>query len=240
MPTSHFVLEAGGPFLVGVTGGGLYNSGLDYNSSAVLKDALPDYIHRAGKPDIKILKAIENIPSEYAASRKLIHDLWSGNMSLYDSKTQSTAKVEVHLMVHMGMWVRQQSYCLESVARRDGYIHPDHRGNLPDLKDYDAGGFFDGCPAEMKPDLDIEAAVQAVQSTLPGHKMRVSVDAGHNLCEWFYYTSMAEAFKRKVPRNVAFVHVPAGRSNEEIKVGTEIWEEYVSALVDQIIEGRKG
>lgn len=57
--------------------------------------------------------------------------------------------------------------------------------------------------------------------------MRVSTNAGHNLCEWFFYNSLAEGFKRGAPLNVVFVHVPAGRSSEDLKAGVEILEGYI-------------
>ena len=45
--------------------------------------------------------------------------------------------------------------------------------------------------------------------------------------------------KHECTSKCRFCSRPAGRSDEEIKVGTEIWQEYVSSLVDQIIERRK-
>lgn len=54
--------------------------------------------------------------------------------------------------------------------------------------------------------------------------MRVSANSGHNLCEWFFYNSLAEAVKRGKPRNVAFIHVPPGKSEADLKAGVEIWQ----------------
>jgi hypothetical protein len=64
--------------------------------------------------------------------------------------------------------------------------------------------------------------------------MRGSDDAGHNLCEWFFYNSLAEGMKRRKPRNVAFIHVPPGKSGPDLKAGVELWQSFVSALADQI------
>lgn len=64
--------------------------------------------------------------------------------------------------------------------------------------------------------------------------MRVSDNAGHNLCEWFFYNSLAEGVKRGKTRNVAFIHVPPGNSEAELKAGVEIWQSFVGALADQI------
>ncbi|RMJ16626.1 hypothetical protein CDV36_003771 [Fusarium kuroshium] len=222
------------PFVVGVTGGGLYNSGFDYNSAAVLKDALPDSFHREGKPTIKILKATENLPAEYYPSRKLIQGLWAGNLSMYDPTEEPNDGLQVRLMIHMGMRTKEPNYCFETFARRDGYIHPDNLGKLPSPEDYDTGGYFDGCPEELRPNVDVEAAGKAAQELLPDHKMRVSSNAGHNLCEWFFYTSLAEGYKRGAPRNVAFIHVPPGRREEDLKTGVEVLKAYIGALVSQI------
>lgn len=112
MATQQPTVDLGQGFLVGVTGGGLqnvitfqncslltirqlYNSGLDYNSAAVLKDALPDSFSRPGKPDIKILKVIENLPSEYERSREIIHDMWNGNAAIYNK----SATADEHVVV---------------------------------------------------------------------------------------------------------------------------------------------
>lgn len=145
----------------------LYNSGFDYNSAAVLKDALPDSFHRQGKPAIKILKATENLPAEYDPSRKLIQGLWAGNLSMYDPNEEPSDESQVQLMIHMGMRTKEPNYCFETFARRDGYIHPDNLGKLPDPEDYDTGGYFDGCPKELRPDVDVEAAGKAAHELLP-------------------------------------------------------------------------
>ncbi|KAK7403917.1 hypothetical protein QQX98_010324 [Neonectria punicea] len=247
------------PFVVGITGGGvkLYKSGFDYNSAAVLKNALPDSFYREGKPDIKILKASDNLPAEYGPSRELIHGLWAGNLSMYDPVGEPIDGTEVRLMIHMGMRTKEPNYCFETWARRDGYIHPDNQGKLPNPADYEPEGYLYGCPEELRPDLDIAAAGKIAHERLPvrlpfpnskphpltwmteqDHKMRVSTDAGHNLCEWFFYSSLAEGFKRGAPRNVAFVHVPPGKTDEDLKTGVEVLQAYVGALVDQI-EGKQ-
>lgn len=64
--------------------------------------------------------------------------------------------------------------------------------------------------------------------------MRVSTNAGHNLCEWFFYNSLAEGSKRGIPLNVAFVHVPLGISSEELKAAVAILEHFIGSLEEQI------
>ncbi|RSL55423.1 hypothetical protein CEP53_007111 [Fusarium sp. AF-6] len=153
------------PFVVGVTGGG--NSGFDYNSAAVLRDVLPDSFHRQRKPTIKILKATENLSAEYNPSRKLIQGLWAENLSMYDTVEESNDGLQVRLMIHMGMRTKEPNYCFETFARRDGYIHPDNLGKLPSPEDYDTGGYFDGCPEELRPDVMLRPPERQLKNFFP-------------------------------------------------------------------------
>ncbi|KAK0704051.1 hypothetical protein B0T26DRAFT_681661 [Lasiosphaeria miniovina] len=74
---------------------------------------------------------------------------------------------EVWLVVHMRIRTSEPNYCFETVARRDGYVHPDNCSDLPSPKDYDEGGYFYGLPEQLRPDLDIEAAGKAAREALP-------------------------------------------------------------------------
>ncbi|KAI0115493.1 hypothetical protein GGR51DRAFT_503215 [Nemania sp. FL0031] len=224
------------PFTVGITGGGLYNSGLDYNSAALLKDALPDSLIRQGRPDIRILKVTENLRSEYEASRRIISSMWDGNISLYDPTSTSGERINLQLIIHMGMRTSESNYCFEVIARKDGYVHPDNCGDLPKSSEYEDGGRLYGVPDQLRPELDIESAAQAVKDKLPRHNTRVSTDAGHNLCEWFFFNSLAEGYRRSAPLHVAFVHIPKGKSEDDLKTGVEILESFIGTLVQQIEE----
>lgn len=132
-----------------------------------MKDALPNHIQHKGRTDIRILKATKNLPAEYAPSRQLIQGLWTGNLSMYDPFEEPIDGLEVRLLIHMGMRTKETNYCFESIARRDGYIHPDNCGELPNPEDYQAGGYFDGCPETLRPSLDIEAAGKVAHELLP-------------------------------------------------------------------------
>lgn len=67
----------------------------------------------------------------------------------------------------MGMRTKEANFCFETFARRDGDIHQDNCGELPDPKDYEKGGYFYGLPEHLRPDLDIAAAGKAAQEALP-------------------------------------------------------------------------
>lgn len=67
----------------------------------------------------------------------------------------------------MGMRTSELNFCFEIVVRRDGYVHLDNCGALPDPNDYKHGGRFDGSPAELRPDLDIEDAEKKAHAALP-------------------------------------------------------------------------
>jgi len=47
------------------------------------------------------------------------------------------------------------------------------------------------------------------------------------------------AVKRGRPGNVAFIHVPAGRSDEDMNVAVEIWKAVSGALVDHLEKERR-
>lgn len=98
---------------------------------------------------------------------ELIHGMWEGHASLYnEAATESDERVDVQLMIHMGMRTAEPSYCFETVARRDGYVHPDVCGELPDPADYGSDGRLGGCPSELRPALDIDAAEKKTRSKL--------------------------------------------------------------------------
>lgn len=223
-----------GSFLVAITGGGLYNSGFDYNSAALLRDALPNFIARETKPDIQILKYPHDIPSVYAAVRDIFPTLWNGSLSVYDSKASTNETVNIGLMVHMGMRTSEDNYCFETVARRDGYKHADmENGTQPD-GDGEPGGYWEGCPAELVPDVPVTEAAEALKKEIPDSKTRVSTNAGHNLCEFMFYSSLAELYKRNEKKRVVFVHIPSGDTKEQMDEGVKVLTSYIRNLVERI------
>ncbi|KAJ2808685.1 Pyroglutamyl-peptidase 1 [Coemansia guatemalensis] len=104
---------------------------------------------------------------------------------------------------------------LEKQARKSGYSRPGNKGptDMP----------VDGCvPGYSTADvLATNVNVGAVQDALAGmgwDKVRVSLDAGQYLCEYTYYTSLAESKETYPERGLPepktlFVHVPPQESD---------------------------
>lgn len=66
----------------------------------------------------------------------------------------------------------------------------------------------------------------------------VSSNAGHFLCDYIYFNSLAHCFKANETRRVAFLHVPAAKAeplvfyNEHIQVGRDIATQLIRSVVE--------
>ncbi|KAJ5655868.1 Pyroglutamyl peptidase type I [Penicillium longicatenatum] len=65
----------------------------------------------------------------------------------------------------------------------------------------------------------------------PGLDLRISHDAGHYLCDFIFYTSMALAAQQGQDRNVLFLHVPGAAEDADIERGREITLALIKAMV---------
>ena len=66
--------------------------------------------------------------------------------------------------------------------------------------------------------------------------MRLSDDAGHYLCDFLYYTSLVEYWRRdpRGKRPVMFLHVPGGVGEEDIVRGRNVTLMLIKALVESM------
>lgn len=68
--------------------------------------------------------------------------------------------------------------------------------------------------------------------------LNISTNAGHFLCDYIYFNSLAQCFKANETRRVAFLHVPAAKPEpdylyeEHIKVGREIATQLIRSVVE--------
>lgn len=133
-----------------------------YNTSAMVRDAIPDQITRKGKLPINILKYPHNIGCIYADVLALIPELWSGKRSVYQPHAASEDEIAIDLMIHIGMNSAEESnYVIEKRARRDGYEQPGEDGQYlpPDA--------LKGLPKEIFVGFDVEDIVARVANSLP-------------------------------------------------------------------------
>jgi pyroglutamyl-peptidase len=66
--------------------------------------------------------------------------------------------------------------------------------------------------------------------------LRISDDAGHFLCDFIYYSSLAHLYKAHRPRKVLFLHVPATATDEFVSRGKDL----VINLIRSIVESETG
>jgi pyrrolidone-carboxylate peptidase len=68
--------------------------------------------------------------------------------------------------------------------------------------------------------------------------LRMSDDAGHYLCDFIYYSSLAYLYKAQRPRKVLFLHVPAMGTDEFIQRGTDLVVNLIRAIVESETEAK--
>lgn len=146
----------------------------DYNTSALVRDALPDTIERPNKKSIRILKYDRDTRDTYEDVRHVSREICSGESSIYRPVSHSdqekdpkhSRKVRVDLIVHLGMvalgW-RPDQFRFETVARRDGYELAGDDG-----KHVDSAGLKSlGLPESLATSLDVQAAWTKVKDKFP-------------------------------------------------------------------------
>jgi hypothetical protein len=69
--------------------------------------------------------------------------------------------------------------------------------------------------------------------------LHISRDAGHFLCDFIYFSSLAYLFKRDEQRRVVFLHVPSDASKEAVARGKDVALRLIGALVESELELRK-
>lgn len=70
--------------------------------------------------------------------------------------------------------------------------------------------------------------------------MRISDDAGHYLCDFIYYSSLAHRWREGKDRPVTFLHVPSDASERAVGMGRELAIGLIRSLVESEVARRKG
>lgn len=145
---------------------------------------------------------------------------------------------QVDIVLHMGMATTRAYYAIEKQAHRDGYHeNKDVDGHV--LPPDDGERIWPDCPPVLTTSLDFDDVFQRWRSNLSETAeaapdlsdvdIQPSEDAGHFLCDFIYYSSLAENRRRKRhlseddldQRPVLFLHVPANATAVQGKVVTE-------------------
>ena len=162
---------------------------------------------------------------------------------LYDAYQDS-----VDIVLHIGVAPSQQHYSLERSAHRDGY---DQHGDIDDktLDGDDGSRYWPDSPEVLSTSLDYEAVYDAWRSNLlrtpevspelDGVVVRRSEDAGHFICDFIYYSMLAEYHKRRAKskhimeqRPVIFLHVPGQSAPADVRRGRLVTMALIRSLAD--------
>ncbi|UNI14567.1 Pyroglutamyl-peptidase I [Purpureocillium takamizusanense] len=209
-----------------VTGFGPFREGYPINPSWEIAKGLPEHLpplpvkdpssrNTIAIPPVRILVHPEPIRVSYKVVREVVPTLWDGSKGL-----------KIDFAIHIGMAGPQPVYKVERRGHRTGYKSPDVDGEK--LEDEGEGGhgedwIWHGLPDEIATELDLDDVLERWQGhSLKDMDLRVSEDAGHFLCDFIYYSSLATLLKEDRPRNVAFLHVPANASDKNIIQGRGI------------------
>lgn len=102
-----------------------------YNSSRLVLDALPELITREGKKNIRVRKLAQDSLDTYTDVRSVSRKVWAGKrkdfMPKPDAGDEDTT-IDIDFVVHLGMELREETFRLETQARRDVYDKPGSDG----------------------------------------------------------------------------------------------------------------
>jgi pyrrolidone-carboxylate peptidase len=218
-----------------VTGFGPFQERFPVNPSFEITRSLPSFIRTPDK-DINIVCYGSPIRVCYDEVRELIplmHEAYDGS---------------IDLVLHVGMASGREFYTAELYAHRDGYYKNKDLDGKTLPPDHGAVHFGD-CPPRMRTSLDYDALVQRWRTNLldlpessPGYDAdcRPSDDAGHYLCDYIYFNSLAWCGRHSkklegggaTKRPVLFLHVPAESDEEMLEKGRDVTLALIEAMVD--------
>ncbi|KAI0862008.1 hypothetical protein F4860DRAFT_474603 [Xylaria cubensis] len=224
-----------------VTGFGPFREAYPVNPSWEIAARLPEYLpadrvkdaaHRrsAGDlPPVRIVKLPGPIRVNYEYTRDLVPKLWDDAERTFD------------YAIHVGMAGPQLVYQIERRGHRDGYHVADVDGKfLEDEKRHDEQGdqwIWHGLPHELLTDFDIDDVHRRWVKRSPRNlDLRLSEDAGHYLCDFTYYSSLAHLWKQQRPRKVIFCHVPLHSDADSLKRGVELILTLIRSIVESELE----
>lgn len=183
------------------------------------------------------------IPVSYAAVRRELPFILKQFAETHGGKRPD-------VIIHMGIASSRDYYSVETLAHRDDYNITDVDGVIG----YEYGEKIwkdQGFPPVLKPGLADQAdrteagskprvvpyppdehILQIWQSFAPPQaELRLSNDAGRYLCEFIFYSSLAQALAENRARSVVFFHVPADTDTDSLELGREVAVALIKSLV---------
>lgn len=218
----------------------------------------PSALRATELPPVRIVVHPEPVRVTYSAVRELVPKLW---------KPEFSGVPRIDFVLHIGMASPRPQYVLEQVGDRDGYTLADLDNRLPDQNQSRPDWPWVGMPSQLTTELDVVDVRARWERHLPvsgrpcsgshgaelldtGRAMltfrlqnnhiplKISTNAGHFLCDYIYFNSLAECFKAQQRRTVAFLHVPAVKAepehmyNEAITTGREVAIQLIRSIME--------
>ena len=137
------------------------------------------------------------------------------------------------LVLNIGLSPGRKYYSMETCAHRDGYVKKDiydksMEGDTFWRDIYDA-------PPVLRPSFDVSDIWRRWKQALllPEEDVRPSNNAGRYLCEFIFFTSMLETWRRDPnhDRRYMFLHVPNGHDEEDLERGRKVALALIVAMV---------
>lgn len=222
-----------------VTGFGPFKEQYPQNPSWEIAHQLPDYLPPVRAkvpgaaasaiplPPVRIIVHPAPVRVNYQVVRSLVPVLWD----------PSYAGRKIDYVVHIGMAGPRLFYALERQGHRDGYNMKDVDGELlrDDKRREEEGKdwVWYGTPPTIETDLDTDDIMKRWQKYSPdGADLRLSTDAGHYLCDFIYFSSLAHLWKAQDHKRVVFLHVPADASDGAVRTGKELMVQLIRSIVE--------
>lgn len=245
-----------------ITGFGPFREEYPRNPSSLIANSLPRSI--IFPPSLKsgthtkicLIPYPTQIHVSFSTVRRLIPALYTSlSHPEYDP-----LYAECDYILHIGMAGTADEYRVERLGHRDGYYaRVDKKtGEMKVTKDVDGktlkdceeemkleeGEYWDGCPEIIQTTLDVDEIVERMHAAGVGGeddkiKVRASDDAGHYLCDFIYYSSLAHFWRKgkgEGERKVVFLHVPPESDEEVLDKGREVTLALVRAMVESGLE----
>ncbi|KAI1419269.1 hypothetical protein F5Y12DRAFT_277078 [Xylaria sp. FL1777] len=233
-----------------VTGFGPFKEAYPVNPSWEIASRLPDYLpadrvkdaaaaaaarrSATALPPVRILKLPAPIRVNYEYARDLVPKLWNED-------DDGITERKIDYAIHVGMAGPQLVYSIERRGHRDGYGTPDVDGMpLEDEKRHAELGerwIWHGVPHELLTDFNIDDVHRRWVGRSPKNlDLRLSEDAGHYLCDFTYFSSLAHLWKQQRPKKVVFFHVPLHSDADSLKRGVELVLTLIRSIVESELE----
>ncbi|KAH0545592.1 hypothetical protein FGG08_000423 [Glutinoglossum americanum] len=220
MPPPAFTTEGGEEkeITILLTGFGPFGD-IPTNPSWEIVSSLPPAIPRTPTtPKIRLLRPAQPLPVSYPATLSQIPPLLSAHR-------------DVSYVIHCGVAPLWKHFAVERQAHRAGYEGRDVDGVVVG----DARG--EPWPEVLRTTVDVDGVLERWRGLSPGVDLRVSDDAGHYLCDFIYYCSLAHFWEKgggngEGERPVLFLHVPGeGLGPEAVQHGQSVTMNLIRALV---------